>query len=456
MTESPPTLTTEEKRQALDLVLHSQTFNRADQLKNFLRYVCEMEMAGRGGEINEYVIGVEALGRPSSYSPGDDSVVRNRAYALRHKLQDFYNHELPHAPVRIELPKGSYCPHFVRADGGAPAEAGERAAEAATAHPPLAETQPRPRRPAGGLKGLALSFLAGVLLTAVVALLIRFAARPQPNQTESARLSPVVREVWGPLLERDANVLVCVATPVQLFVRQYRGDTPPDTLLPNPPEQLYDFFRQRHQLQSEGRLYLLPTHNSPLWGDAAGAMAVTQTLAAAGASFQTLPERVVSFPALRGRNVILLGAPEYSPAAARLLRQGAFNISYLPSAHDHAIINQQPDQAGSGAGGSPYIIKRESGGSVPEEVYGLITVLPSEGADDGTRRTVVLSGLTSAGMQAAAEFFASPAGLLEFQNRLKAAGQATIPRAYQIVIKVNSNSILPLSFRYEAHRILLD
>src|SRR5215470_1055795 len=106
-------VTAEQKQAALDAVLRSSTFARSDQLKSFLKYVCEMEIAGHGHELTEYLIGVEALGRPRQYSPGDDSAVRNRAFALRKKLQEFYEREKPDAPVRIELHKGSYCPHFV-------------------------------------------------------------------------------------------------------------------------------------------------------------------------------------------------------------------------------------------------------------------------------------------------------------------------------------------------------
>src|SRR4030095_15931850 len=106
-------LTAEQKQAALDTVLRSNTFARSDQLKSFLRYVCEMEIAGHGHELTEYLIGVEALGRPSQYSHGDDWGVRNRAFALRKKRQEFYERENPDAPIRIELHKGSYCPHFV-------------------------------------------------------------------------------------------------------------------------------------------------------------------------------------------------------------------------------------------------------------------------------------------------------------------------------------------------------
>src|SRR4030095_7677226 len=65
--ETGQSLTSEQKRSALESVLHSQTFARSDQLRSFLKYVCETEMAGRGQALTEYLIGIEALGRPSSY-----------------------------------------------------------------------------------------------------------------------------------------------------------------------------------------------------------------------------------------------------------------------------------------------------------------------------------------------------------------------------------------------------
>ncbi len=103
-----------EKRAALEQVLHSATFVRAGQVRNFLRYICEMEFAGRAAALHEYLIAVEAMGRPTEYSPDDDSSVRRRAFALRQKLASVYATELSGACVRIEVPKGGYAPRFVR------------------------------------------------------------------------------------------------------------------------------------------------------------------------------------------------------------------------------------------------------------------------------------------------------------------------------------------------------
>ncbi|HZR28979.1 MAG TPA: hypothetical protein VFA71_09370 [Terriglobales bacterium] len=105
-----------EKRAALEEVLQSTTFLRADQLRKFLRYICEMEIEGRGSELCEFIIGVEAFGRPSDYSTAEDSVVRRRAVDLREKLHEVYSTELAAAKVRIDLPKGSYVPRFVQVE----------------------------------------------------------------------------------------------------------------------------------------------------------------------------------------------------------------------------------------------------------------------------------------------------------------------------------------------------
>jgi hypothetical protein len=106
-------ISTEQKRHALEQALRAHTFSRADQLKRILRYVCEMEIAGRADDIKEHSIATEALGHPAAYSPGAGSSVRNRAHSLRHKLQEYYDNENPEAEIQILLQKGSYVPCFI-------------------------------------------------------------------------------------------------------------------------------------------------------------------------------------------------------------------------------------------------------------------------------------------------------------------------------------------------------
>src|SRR5262245_51766443 len=95
--------TPDEKREALKAVLQTPTFSRSGQLRNFLSFICAMEVAGRAPEISEYLLGVGALGRPPGYSTTDDSTVRRHAHALRQKLEEVYAGEAASAHLRIEL-----------------------------------------------------------------------------------------------------------------------------------------------------------------------------------------------------------------------------------------------------------------------------------------------------------------------------------------------------------------
>src|SRR3954470_5480486 len=115
-----PAISDEEKRLALTRVLESRTFGRSDQLRAFLRYVCEAELEGRAQQLNEYALGVSVLGRPADYSPAEDSSVRTRAYELRNKLRSYYESEAPDDPIQIEIDKGAYVPRFVRRERAAP------------------------------------------------------------------------------------------------------------------------------------------------------------------------------------------------------------------------------------------------------------------------------------------------------------------------------------------------
>jgi hypothetical protein len=167
-------VTREDKRAALESVLQTAAFVRAGQLRSFLRFVCEMEMDGRAPEITEYLIGVEALGRAAGYSTAEDSIVRRRAIDLRDKLDEVYATELATAPLRIELPKGRYVPHFVARD--APAREPAAAPEAAVTVRPVAPS--RSRTP------FALGFLLGVVAGAAASFVLLRAGRVAPAAAE--------------------------------------------------------------------------------------------------------------------------------------------------------------------------------------------------------------------------------------------------------------------------------
>jgi hypothetical protein len=455
-------ITSDQKQAALDAVLRSNTFARADQLKSFLKYVCEMEIAGHGHELSEYMIGVEALGRPSQYSPGDDSAVRNRAFALRKKLQEFYERENPDAPIRIELHKGSYCPHFVE---GAALEKPNGNGNSISQAPSLASSQasgplvpallpgaiPAPREIVIGdeRKRLRLSFLAGAIITAIIAgaLYLAIGARRGSGPTRP-EISPILAEAWGPILNPHADVLICVANPPSFSVHTApSATTPPPFNNPGAqpmPKELIELYRLKYPVPEDYKHFLTITTNATYWGDLIGAMSVLKTLTSAGIIPQMLPEKIVAKSTLRRRNVVLFGAPGYSPAITHFLEKCPLTVRYLDS-----IISQPPGQTATPL----YSLKRDAQNRLAQ-VYGLITVLPSESSTDYRHWTVIFSGINSAGAQAAAEFFSSPENLTELRKRFNSEGHNHFPQAYQVVVSAETDDDILLNFKYETHRLI--
>jgi adenylate cyclase len=103
-----------EVRQQLERILASSGFAGSARIKRFLRFVVEQQLAGEGGNLKEYSIGVEVFDRKEPYDPRLDSIVRVEAGRLRSKIDEYYASEGAADEIRIGLPRGSYVPVFER------------------------------------------------------------------------------------------------------------------------------------------------------------------------------------------------------------------------------------------------------------------------------------------------------------------------------------------------------
>ena len=96
-------------------VLSSGVFGRTNNPVRLLTFVCEKYFEGAVDEIKEYSIAVQALGRPESFDPQVDTIVRVTAHALRKRLEDYYRSAGAEHAVQICLPPGHYVPKFIHA-----------------------------------------------------------------------------------------------------------------------------------------------------------------------------------------------------------------------------------------------------------------------------------------------------------------------------------------------------
>lgn len=418
----------EQKRAALAAVLASDSFARSEQLRAFLSLVCEMEIAGRTAELTEYLIGVKALGRPPDYSPLGDSSVRTRAYELRQRLARFYSVENPDAPVRIELPKGSYAPDFqVRTAAPTPA--------------PILPPVRAPRRfhlPASSLAG----FAAGVAVTSIAAFLLAWLGEPRGPD-------PFLRQAWAALIAKDAEVVICVGTPLHLQVTPYVSPVQEDRPIFSAPPDLYPLFTRFRELPKGAKLQMEPVQKAIPMGSVEGVAKVMTALQTLHARTRILPETTSPLSALRGKSAVVFGSTWYSRSVSALLEKTPWTIHWDESAREMSLIGQGSRQ------GSKFVPRRGPRGEF-QEVFGLVSVLQNESSADGDRSIVVISGLTSAGIYGAAAFFTSSRDLRTLAERFHKDGLPGWPRAFQVVVRCRaSDDAQLLSYAYETHDVLM-
>ena len=95
-------------------MLSSQAFSKSPNLAKLLNYLCNRSFSGSVEGLNEYRIGVEALGRPTNFDPATNSIVRVEIHRLRERLRKYYDGEGSDHALRIVLKAGCYTPLFAR------------------------------------------------------------------------------------------------------------------------------------------------------------------------------------------------------------------------------------------------------------------------------------------------------------------------------------------------------
>src|SRR6266545_316351 len=91
-------------------VLASRHFARSPKLSRFLEFTVEETLGGRAETLKEYLIGLEVFGRPVTFDPRADGIVRVQAFNLRSRLAAYYETEGIADPIGIEYSKGGYAP----------------------------------------------------------------------------------------------------------------------------------------------------------------------------------------------------------------------------------------------------------------------------------------------------------------------------------------------------------
>lgn len=114
-----------EVQSALARILADDEFLKSVQPAQFLKFVVEETLEGRGDRLKGYTIAVSALGQRSDFDPQSNSLVRVQACRLRKMLEQYYRGPGSQDSVRIVLSSGSYKPRFEGRSGGPTSAASE-------------------------------------------------------------------------------------------------------------------------------------------------------------------------------------------------------------------------------------------------------------------------------------------------------------------------------------------
>jgi hypothetical protein len=418
-------------RVQIERILQSRIFRTSEVLRHLFGYLAEKSLDGTADNLKEYTIALDALGKPPSFDPRQESVVRMHTARLRQKLAEYYRTEGTGDPVIIDIPKGGFRVTFEPRPSIVPS---------APAQAPVAIGQP-----AGGWRRREMVLVTALVIATGLAIffmtrLWRVEQSDGPSASvNSAKWTPALRELWEPVLSSSRRLVVCVATP--LFVK-----VPGFGVVREPSINDWDDVPASPRLSSlEGALRAgisEPSYSYTEVGTATGAFVLGQFLAPRKQAVVITRANVLSWPEIAEDNVVFLGPAsgihqtEDIPTGAQLVLDptGIRNLSPRPG--ESAFIQDHPAEGGA-----------ESG-----ESYALISRVP---AMNGPGAILMLSGNQISSVMGGVQAFTNPELAQMLVSRLKTASGG-MPKYFQVVLDVKAMDDVPVKITYMFHRELPD
>lgn len=108
-----PGTSAEAIKHALEKVLGSSDFSRAQRMRVLLHFLVHQKLSGSQRETHEYAVGIEVFKRnPATYNTCSDPIVRVQVGRLRERLRAYYAGAGREDRVRFTIPVGSYMPEI--------------------------------------------------------------------------------------------------------------------------------------------------------------------------------------------------------------------------------------------------------------------------------------------------------------------------------------------------------
>src|SRR5215831_15605711 len=376
-------------------VVASKTFKTSEVHRNLLTYLAEKSLSGEAQNLKEYTVGLDVFGKPSSYDPRQESVVRMHVGRLRQKLTEYYRTEGTDDPVVVDLPKGGFALTF--------------APRPITVEPEV--PPPAPVRTVSHREITLAVALAAALVVASYFAVRSFRAQQTSGSSATASVSPWtpdLQALWSPLLSSDRPLMVTLATGASgsASAGAASGDTGVGTA--NAAFLLGQFLGQRK-------------HNVfPIRSD------------------------LLSMGEIAMGDVIFVGSTVGKPQIQAI---PPIDPAFVLTPEGVTIVKPA-------AGEQPFlkdeIVKGVQGGQDVEESHALISNLPGL---YGNGSILYLEGNQVASVMGAVQALTDPDLARQLVARLKTSA-GKLPRYYQVVLRVRAMDETPVDISYISHREL--
>lgn len=423
-------------RAQVERIFQSRIFRSSDVLRQLLSYLVDASLAGSADDLKEYTVAVDALGKPTSYDPRQESAVRMQLARLRQKLGEYYRTEGVDDPVVIDLPKGGFRVVF---EPRKAAFEQVRLADTASEETQRAHRWARREVLLSAALGVAIAALG---VTGFLAVHYRQAFTKASAIEPPVPWTPEIQQLWQPILSSNRPLVVCVATPLAVqipgfgFVRENSVNDWEDV----PKSKAISALKEALHAPT-----VQPTFGYTGVGTATAALLLGQFLGARQKSLVVTRANLLSLPELMEENVVFLG-PLTGDRENRALRvnqeillepDGIRNLHPKPG--EPAFV---PEATGVPDG--------KRGGEDSLDTYSLISRVPGL---QGKGEILSLSGNQISSVMAGAQALTDPSVARMLVAKLRKS-DGTIPAYFQVVLRVRSMDGVPTEISYMFHREL--
>jgi hypothetical protein len=419
---------------AVDRVVQSSAFRQSEILPRLLRYLADKALDGTADQLKEYTIGIEALGKPCTYDPRQDSAVRIHVGRLRQRLEEYYRAGGKNDPVVMYLPKGHFKLNFEARDQSVP-----EAAQPVSAVEP-ASFAGNTRSTSVRLLIAALIVVSGYALWSTTRLL----SEPRNATLAAGYWNREMNDLWRPFLIPGRQVIISTAYPlfIGLLGAGFYRDPSVDSL-----DQAQVSPRLTAVRKALGNPGMLARHTYTSAGDANALFMLGRIFSVRDVNVSMAKSEDLTWQQLADNSVVMVGGPQFF---ASLLKGLPSALSYSLEQDGLRTLHPNPGEPEQMPDRYTPITR-----TVPERhdhsgepyAYALITHIPGP---LGRSDILSFSSNRNAGTLAAVEWFTNPDLVRILASKIRKTN-GTLPRFYQVVLKVRYQDAVPTDVSFVAH-----